>query len=69
MTTYRVTNYNQYSTKSENNRVVSVIEVDAKNITDALNQVGEMTARWNWEETRANMKVNMMVCEGHFRNC
>jgi len=67
MTTHRVQNCNEYSTIPQNNRVVSVVEIEAESPSDALNQAAELAAKWNREETRENMMVNILVCQGWVR--
>ena len=67
MKNFRVTNYNQYSTKKENNRIVSVVDIESETITSALDEANVLAANWNRDETRDNMVINMMSCDGFFR--
>jgi hypothetical protein len=68
MTTYHVSNWNEYSTKPENSRLVIKIEIQAWSEKDALHKAAKLAADWNREETRPNMKINMMTCGGFVRN-
>lgn len=67
MTTYKVYNWNEYSTRPENSRLVSAIEVEAFSARDALHKAEPFANKWNREETRKNMIVTMMTCEGFIK--
>ena len=67
MTTYKVSAYNEYSTISDNSRLVITIEFDADNETQALDQMEQYTTGWNSAVIDESNKVNMLVCNGFVR--
>lgn len=68
MATYAVKAWNVYSAKPENSRLVSGHSVEAGSVTEALDQGQTIAANWNREETRENMTVSLITCEGFIRS-
>lgn len=58
----KITAYNTLGTKES--RVVASYTVDTTDTREAMKQARYNAARWNQDETRNNMRVNFVMCDG-----
>jgi len=67
MTIYNVSAWNEYSTDNRQAKLIIKQAIEAESVTEAMDKAQEFAANWNREETRENMKVNLLTCNGFIR--
>jgi hypothetical protein len=50
--------------KNNETRTVAVTDIIAQSRKQAIKESIQDAKRWNWEETRENMRVHFLECEG-----
>lgn len=63
---FTVNVWNQFNINFEKGKMVISVNVEAANVTDAMDKVQEMASTWN-KEAAEDMQANFITCKGFIR--